>query len=76
MQVRGYPVGEFEQRTADISVDHPQVVDNYRAAHTIAQRNDSGQATTEDLRQAMVYYRTLFVELLDTDGTSATEVQG
>ena len=66
MLARRYPVGEFEQRTADISVDHPKVVDNYRAAHEIAQRNKSGKATTEDLRQAMVHYRSLFEELLET----------
>jgi hypothetical protein len=66
MQARGYPVGDFEQRAADISVDHPNVVANYRAARDIAQRNNSGKATTEDLRQAMVHYRSLFEELLDT----------
>jgi FtsZ-interacting cell division protein ZipA len=66
MQTRGYPVGDFEQRAADISVDHPKVVANYRAARDIAQRNNSGKATTEDLRQAMVHYRSLFEELLDT----------
>jgi FtsZ-interacting cell division protein ZipA len=65
MQRRGYPIGEFEQRAADISVDHPVVVENYRAAHTIALRHSSGQASTEDLRQAMVHYRALFQELLD-----------
>lgn len=66
MLARRYPVGEFEQRTADISVDHPNVVNNYRAAREIAQRNKSGKATTEDLRQAMVHYRSLFEELLET----------
>jgi hypothetical protein len=66
MLARRYPVGEFEQRTADISVDHPNVVNNYRAAHEIAQRNKSGKATTEDLRLAMVHYRSLFEELLQT----------
>jgi hypothetical protein len=66
MQTRGYPVADFEQRAADISVDHPNVVANYRAARDIAQRNNSGKATTEDLRQAMVHYRSLFEELLDT----------
>jgi FtsZ-interacting cell division protein ZipA len=66
MQTRGYPVADFEQRAADISVDHPNVVANYRSAHDIAQRNDSGKATTEDLRQAIVHYRSLFEELLDT----------
>jgi len=64
MQARGYPVGEFEQRAADISVDYPLVVENYRAAHAIAQRHSAGQASTEDLRQAMVHYRKLFQELL------------
>jgi len=64
MQARGYPVGDFEHRAADISVDHPNVVTNYRAARDIALRNRSGKATTEDLRQAMVHYRSLFEELL------------
>jgi hypothetical protein len=66
MRVRGYPVGDFERRAADVSVDHPKVVANYRAAHDIAVRNKSGKATTEDLRQAMVHYRSLFEELLET----------
>lgn len=66
MLARRYPIGEFEQRTADISVDHPDVVSNYRAAHEIAERNKSGKATTEDLRRAMVHYRSLFEELLET----------
>ena len=65
MQARGYPMGDFEQRAGDISVDHPSVVENYRAAHAIALRHSRGQASTEDLRQAMVHYRTLFQELLD-----------
>jgi len=60
----GYPVAEFEQRVADISVDHPRVVENYRAAHEIAVRERTGQASTEDLRRAMLYYRNLFMELL------------
>ena len=54
----------MEQRAADISVDHPRVVDKYRAAHEIAIRHQSGQATTEDLRNAIIYYRSLFDELL------------
>jgi hypothetical protein len=66
MQARGYPVGDFEQRAADISVDHPIVVENYRAARTIALRNERGEAGTEDLRQAIVHYRALFEELLET----------
>jgi hypothetical protein len=65
MKERGYPVGEFDQRAADISVDHPRLVENYRAAHEITLREQRGQATTEDLRAAMVYYRDLFRELLD-----------
>jgi hypothetical protein len=65
MQSRGYPVGDFEQRAADISVDHPHVVTNYRAARDVAERNKSGKATTEDLRQAIVHYRSLFEELLE-----------
>jgi hypothetical protein len=65
MQARGYPTTDFTQRAADISVDHPVVVENYRAAHGIAQRRSRGQASTEDLRQAMVHYRALFRELLE-----------
>ena len=65
MSTRGYPVSDFEQRAADISVDHPMVLENYRAAHEIALRQTRGQATTEDLRQAMVHYRTLFDELVN-----------
>ena len=66
MEARGYPVSNFEQRAADLSVDHPRVVDNYRAAHEIALRHERGMATTEDLRNAIIYYRTLFDELLQT----------
>lgn len=65
MQARGYPIGEFEQRAADLSVDYPVIVENYRAGHAIALRHNAGQASTEDLRQAMVHYRVLFQELLD-----------
>ncbi len=65
MRERGYPVDDFERRSADISVDHPHMVGNYRAAHAISVANDNGQASTEDLRQAMVHYRSLFEELLD-----------
>jgi hypothetical protein len=64
MSTRGYPVGDFEQRAADISVDHPMVLENYRTAHEIALRQTKGQANTEDLRQAMIHYRTLFEELV------------
>lgn len=64
MSARGYPVSDFEQRAADISVDHPLVLENYRAAHETALRQMRGQASTEDLRQAMIHYRTLFEELV------------
>lgn len=65
MAARGYPMADFEQRAADISVDHPVVVENYRAAHDIALRHSRGQSRTEDLRRAMVHYRSLFDELLE-----------
>jgi hypothetical protein len=65
MQARGYPMGDFEQRAADVSVDHPQVVEHYRAAHAIATEAERGNAGTEELRQAMVHYRTLFEDLID-----------
>jgi hypothetical protein len=64
MSTRGYPVSDFEQRAADISVDHPLVLENYRAAHQSALLQTRGQASTEDLRQAMIHYRTLFEELV------------
>jgi hypothetical protein len=64
MSTRGYSVSDFEQRSADISVNHPLVVGNYRAAHEIAVRHARGEASTEDLRQAMIHYRTLFDELI------------
>jgi len=64
MSTRGYPVSDFDQRAADISVDHPLVMENYRKAHEIALRQAKGQASTEDLRQAMIHYRTLFEELV------------
>jgi len=62
---RGYPMGDFERRAADISVDHPDVVENYRAAQAIAARDERGQADTEELRQAVVHYRVLFDEMLE-----------
>lgn len=69
MQTRGYPIGEFDQRAADLSVDYPTIVDNYRAGHDIALRHSEGKASTEDLRQAMMHYRVLFEELLGEDKT-------
>jgi hypothetical protein len=64
MRARGYPVSDFNQRAADISVDHPRVVENYRSAHEIALRVGKDAATTEDLRTAMIHYRSLFEELV------------
>ena len=63
MKVRGYPVSDFDQRAADISVDHPRVVENYRSAHEIALRVGKDGSTTEELRTAMIHYRSLFEEL-------------
>ena len=65
MVKRGYPMGDFEARAADISVDHPALVETYRSAQVIAARDQNGGASTEDLRKAVVYYRSLFDELLD-----------
>jgi hypothetical protein len=65
MAERGYPGDDFEQRAADISVDHPQVVENYRQGHQLAQASADGSDSTEDLRQAMRHYRALFDELLE-----------
>jgi hypothetical protein len=73
MKARGYPIGDFEQRAADMSVDHPDMVTNYRAARDIAVRNNAGKATTEDIRQAMVHYRSLFDELLQSNGRGTEE---
>lgn len=65
MQRRGYPMGDFEQRAADLSVDHAEMVEHYRAAHQIAVRNQGDNVTTEDLRKAIVHYRAIFDELLE-----------
>ena len=65
MRDRGYPVDDFEQRSADVSVDHPNVVENYRQGHQLANASARGDGTTEDLRQAMRHYRALFEELVD-----------
>jgi hypothetical protein len=64
MATRGYPVSDFEQRAADISVDYPLVLENYRSAHKFAIRQTQGQASTEELRQAIIHYRALFDELV------------
>jgi hypothetical protein len=71
MADRGYPIHDFEQRAGDVSVDHPAVVENYRRAHAISLRSTRGEATTEDLRQAMQNYRSLFEELLSDSAADA-----
>jgi len=65
MLKRGYPMGDFERRAADISVDHPAVVENYRSAQVIAARDERGEADTEELRKAVVHYRVLFDDMLE-----------
>ncbi|HEY1242391.1 MAG TPA: hypothetical protein VGF16_17630 [Bryobacteraceae bacterium] len=75
MLARGYPMSDFEHRAEDISVDHPHVVTNYRSAHEIAMHDEKGQASTEDLRKAMVYYRDLFDDLVDAPAVGAREVR-
>ena len=64
LRVRGYPVSDFDQRAADISVNHPRVMENYRAGHAIAVQVEKKEATTEELRTAMIHYRSLFEELV------------
>jgi hypothetical protein len=77
MSDRGYPVEDFEQRAADVSVDHPQVVENYREGHRLVQSSADGSGSTEDLRQAMRRYRALFDELVEpaADDPTARERQ-
>jgi hypothetical protein len=72
MADRGYPVEDFDSRAADISVDHPQVVENYRQGHRLAEANSDGDGSTEDLRQAMRHYRALFEELVEADADEPT----
>ena len=74
LRERGYPIDDFDQRAADISVDHPTVVENYRAAHSISLSQKGGDVGTEKQRQAFVHYRTLFEKLLETDnGTDKSQ---
>jgi hypothetical protein len=74
MNARGYPMSEFNQRADDISVNYPHAVGNYRAAHDIVLRHGRGQSSTEDLRKAMVHFRSLFDELLGKSGAAHKEV--
>jgi hypothetical protein len=76
MEACGYPVASFEQRAEIVSVDHPVVVQNYRIAHQIALQQGKGEATTEDLRKAMVHYRSLFDELLQGSVRERKEASG
>ena len=71
MQLRAYPISDFEQRVADVSVSYPELVSNYRAARAIALKNQEHQADTEELRQALIYYRSLFDELLEIEPVAA-----
>ena len=73
MRERGYPVEDFDQRAADLSVDHSEVVEHYRSAHALSGANGHQNASTEDLREAMVHYRALFADLLDDN--ARTEVK-
>lgn len=72
LKARGYPMGDFEQQAADLSVEYPHVVENYRKAHHIAMEDQQSEATTEDLRKAMQYYRSLFEYVL---GMKVTHVE-
>ena len=74
MLARGYPMDDFERRAADVSVDHPRVVENYRAAHGVYRATEEGNAGTEDLRKAFVHYRALFEELLEIRDERGTGV--
>ncbi len=76
MGARGYPMGDFEERASEISVNHALVVENYRAGHEIALRHAKGQATTEDMRLAMIHYRTLFDDLLGVPETARAKGAG
>ncbi len=75
MRERGYPVQDFEQRAADVSVDHPGVVENYRAGHRISQDARANQADTEDMRRGIVHYRALFTDLLGGQPQQAEQRQ-
>lgn len=71
MTVRGYPIGGYEQRSADVSVDHPDMVQHYHAAHEVAVQREKGLANTEDLRTAMISYRAIFDDLVGDSGADS-----
>jgi hypothetical protein len=75
MRERGYPIDDFEQRAADISVDHPDIVENYRGAHAIYQSQHNGEIDTEAARQAFVHYRALFDRLLGSEQAQETRIE-
>jgi len=75
MIARGFPVADFEQRASDLSVMYPEFVSNYRNANAIALKNQSSGSSTEELRQAMVYYRSLYNELLGTVEVNEVEAE-
>src|SRR5438128_1793374 len=75
LRLRGYPVGDFDQQAADLSVEHARVVEDYRSAHKVAMEDERGQATTEDLRLAMQHYRSLFEHVLGTHVVQYEEVR-
>jgi hypothetical protein len=76
MRARGYPTDDFEQRVADLSVDHPTVIQHYRAARALSESIRNGQINTEELRQAVVHYRVLFSELLEEPGIDERGLRG
>ena len=75
MRERGYPIDDFDRQAADVSVDHPDVVENYRTAHSIHLAQERGEVGTEQQREALVHYRALFEQLLDTDKSTTREAQ-
>jgi hypothetical protein len=75
MRARGYPSDDFEQRVADLSVDHAAVVQHYRAARALSDSNRHGQINTEELRQAVVHYRALFADLLQEPGSPSRSLR-
>ncbi len=75
MHLRNYPISDFEQRAADVSVIYPELVSNYRAARVIAVKNEQQMATTEELRQALIHYRSLFDELLETEPVIEPDIE-
>ena len=76
MEARGYPMKDFDAQAELVSVDHPDTVENYRFAHAVQQRAETQQASTEDLREALLRYRSLFDELLRPEGNGTAGVDG